>query len=51
MGISKVCKDEIEFRANEEIHTLLDMTGILPPIFLTWRGGLQRIEPVYYAVD
>lgn len=27
-GIFKVCKNEIEFRTHEEIHTLLDMPRV-----------------------
>jgi len=33
--ISKVSKHEVEFRAHEEIHTFLEMPGVLPPMFLS----------------
>jgi hypothetical protein len=34
-GIFEIGEHEIRFRAHKEIHTLLEMPGVSPPIFLS----------------
>jgi hypothetical protein len=35
LGIFKISQHEIEFRARKKIHTLLEVPGVSPPIFLS----------------
>jgi hypothetical protein len=35
LGIFKISQHETEFRARKEVHTLLEVPGVSPPIFLS----------------
>ena len=35
LGIFEISQHEIEFRARKEVHTLLEVSGVSPPIFLS----------------